>query len=161
MEPSGSRLRAEMLKASGAAWPYGSPCGLVALMGLGGRLLALFLALLLRAFSGVKAPPKASPQPAPPDGRSIGSGCRAAGRLIQSHTGDGDTENAKARPVGSGTEVAPSSSAHVARLSWRGRGTARAGPPRAPRLREMAQKLGTAHGTATCCLLYTSPSPRD
>ena len=122
MEPSGSRLRAEILKASGAAWPYGSSCGLVALMGPGGGLLALFLALLLRAFSGVVGPPKASPQPVPPDGRSIGSGCRAAGRLIQTHTGDGDTENAKARPVGSGTEVAPSSSAHVARLSRRGPG---------------------------------------
>ena len=52
MEPSGSRLRAEMLKASGAAWPYGLSCGLVALMDPGGGLLALFLALLLRAFSG-------------------------------------------------------------------------------------------------------------
>ena len=58
LEPSGSRLRAEILKASGAAWPYGSSCGLVALMGPGGGLLALFLALLLRAFSGVVGPPK-------------------------------------------------------------------------------------------------------
>ena len=104
MEPSGSRLRAEILKASGAAGPYSSDCGLVALMGPGGGLLALFLALLLRAFSGVVGPPKASPQPAPPDGRSIGSGCRADGRLSQMPTGDGDTENAKARPVVSGLE---------------------------------------------------------
>ena len=122
MEPSGSRLRVEMLKASGAAWPYCSGCGLVALMGAGGGLLALFLALLLRAFSGVVGPPKASPQPVPPDGGSIGSGCTAAGGLTQTPTGDGDTEDAKARPVGSGTEVAPSSSAHVARLSRRGPG---------------------------------------
>ena len=104
MEPSGSRLRAEILKASGAAWPYGSSCGLVALMGPGGGLLALFLALLLRAFSGVVGPPKASPQPAPPAGRSFGSGCRADGSFNRMPTGDGDTESAKSRPVVSGLE---------------------------------------------------------
>ena len=104
MEPSGSRLRAEILKASGAAWPYGSSCGLVALMGPGGGLLALFLALLLRAFSGVVGPPKASPQPAPPAGRSFCSGCRADGSFSRMPTGDGDTESAKARPVVSGLE---------------------------------------------------------
>ena len=104
MEPSGSRLRAEMLKASGAAWPYGSSCGLVALMGPGGGLLALFLALLLRAFSGVVGPPKASPQPAPPAGRSFCSGCRADGSFSRMHTGDGDTESAKARPGSNGLE---------------------------------------------------------
>ena len=104
MEPSGSRLRAEMLKASGAAWPYSSNCALVALMSPGGGLLALFLALLLRAFSGVVGPPKASPQPAPPAGRSFCSGCRADGSFSRMTTGDGDTESAKARPVVSGLE---------------------------------------------------------
>ena len=56
MEPSGSRLRAEMRKASGAAWTYSSHYGLLALMDPKGGLLALFLALLLRAFSGRKGP---------------------------------------------------------------------------------------------------------
>ena len=63
MEPSTSRLRAEMRNASGAAWPYSSYYGSVALTGPEGGLLALFLALLLRAFSGRKGPREASPQP--------------------------------------------------------------------------------------------------
>ena len=56
MEPSVSRLRAEMRNASGAAWTYSSHYGLLALTGPEGGLLALFLALLLRAFSGRKGP---------------------------------------------------------------------------------------------------------
>ena len=73
-------------------------------MGPGGGLLALFLAILLRAFSGVVGPPKASPQPAPPAGRSFCSGCRADGSFSRMSTGDGDTESAKSRPVVSGLE---------------------------------------------------------
>ena len=56
MEPSVSRLRAEMRNASGAAWTCSSRYGLAALTGPEGGLLALFLALLLRAFSGRKGP---------------------------------------------------------------------------------------------------------
>ena len=67
MEPSGSRLRAEMRNASGAAWTYSSHYGLLALTGPERGLLALFLALLLRAFSGRKGPREASPQPVLPD----------------------------------------------------------------------------------------------
>ena len=39
MEPSGSRLRAEMGTASGAAWTYSSHYGLVALMVVGGMVI--------------------------------------------------------------------------------------------------------------------------
>ena len=95
MEPSGSRLRAEMRNASGAAWTYSSHYGLLALTGPERGLLALFLALLLRAFSGRKGPREASPQPVPPDVVSICNGSRAAGSLPQTPSGDGDTENEK------------------------------------------------------------------
>ena len=122
MEPSVSRLRAEMRNASGAAWTCSSHYGLAALTGPEGGLLALFLALLLRAFSGRKGPREASPQPVPPDVVSICNGSRAAGSLAQTPSGDGDTENEKGTLSSSDPEVAPSSSAHVARLSRRGPG---------------------------------------
>ena len=50
------------------------------------------------------------------------NGSRAAGSLPQTPTGDGDTKNAKRTVSCSDPEVAPSSSAHVARLSRRGPG---------------------------------------
>lgn len=122
MEPSGSRLRAEMRNASGAAWTYSSHYGLLALTGPEGGLLALFLALLLRAFSGRKGPREASPQPVPPDVVSSFERAQTVGSLPQMPTGDGDTKNAKRTFLCSDPEVAPSSSAHVARLSRRGPG---------------------------------------